>query len=563
MTEAGSSTELDRLVEGWCAAGLVQRTGWTGAPLLSTPLPTAQPGRPGYVPGVWFDSDAVLRVLSFFRLLFQLSGRWRGAQFVLLDWQVRWLIAPVFGWRNPDGSRVIRTVWFEIPRKNGKSTLCSGLALYLWSADREPGAQVYAAAGDRKQAGIVFGAAREMAMTSRALTGRARLLRSVLEYPPTGSVFRSLSSDGGLQHGLNVHGAIIDEVHVHRRRGVIDALETGTGSRVQPLVVFITTADDGEDEFSIYVEKRTYAENVAGGNVTDPTFWGVVFAAEETADPFAPATWEAANPGIGWTVRREYLEKESGRAAATPGYLNEFLRLHLNRRTRAATTWLDLARWDRQAGVVDPQALRGRACFGGLDLSSTTDTTALTLWFPPDGGRPGQVLPYFWLPEERLPALTRLARVPFDRWAKQGWLRTTEGDVVDYRQVRKVVEQAKRDYQLVEVGYDPYNAVETTQELTDAGVTMVPIRQGYLSLSPPAKELERLVLAGQVEHGGHPVLRWQVTCTSIAQDQTSNIKPVKPDARKTGKRIDGVVALVMAVDRAGRHQPRRGRVAGF
>lgn len=551
-----AAPDMDALLEHWVTGGLVERSAFTGAPQVLTPAPTPVATERGYVEGAWFDVAAVERVLKFFLLLQQLVGRWRGARFTLLDYQVRYLIAPVFGWKHPDGRRIIRTVWFEIPRKNGKSTLCSGIALYLWCSDREPGAQVYAAAGDKPQARIVFDAAREMAGSSTVIRRKARLLRSVLEYPSTGSVFRALSSDGARQHGLNVHGGIVDEVHVHKKRDLVDALETGTGSRDQPLIVFITTADNGEDDFSIYAEKRDYTEQVAAGHVPDTSFHGVVFAAPPDADPFAAETQAIANPGLGVTVSREYIAKEARRAAATPGYLNEYLRLHLNVRTKQATRWLDMATWDAGSQALDVEALAGRRCYAGLDLSSTTDLTALVLWFPPvpgSGSDRHAVLPFFWLPQDNVPDLVRRTGVPFDRWAETPghlgpMLRLTEGNVVDYAAVRALLtDQLRPLFSVSDVGYDPWNATETALQLEEDGFTMVPVRQGYATLSPTAKELERLVLGRRVHHGRHAVLRWNIDCTAIAQDQAGNIKPVKPDTRRSAKRIDGTIGALNAL----------------
>lgn len=567
-TEADWAAQL----EEWAEQGLLERTEWDGAPYLSTPEPSPDPDAPGYVAGAWFDPSAVERFLRFSLLLQHGIGRWAGAPVRLFDWQVRHEFGPALGWKHPDGTRIIRTLVVLIPRKNGKSTGASALSLYLWCADREPGAEVYAAAGDRQQARRVYDAAKQMAETSTAIRRKAAggLKRSVLEYPPSNAIFRALSSDGGRQHGLNVHGAVIDELHVHKHRGLVDALETGTGSREQPLVVIISTADEG-DSTSIFAEKYEYLEAISGGHTADPTTYGVVFAADPAADPFEEATWEAANPGLDLTVSRDYLRQQANRAAATPGYLNEFLRLHLNIRTKVGTRWLDLARWDDcdpgpgpgRALSLDLADLEGRACYAGLDLSSTTDLTSLSLWFPPAEGDPDGEhvwVPFFWLPEDNVTPISRRTRVPFDRWAEAPghlgrMLRTTEGNVVDYRAVRNLIGEIHQRWPITALGYDPWNATETVNELADDGLVLEPVRQGYGSLSPPSKALERLVLSGRVRHGGHPILRYCIDCTEVRSDQNGNIRPVKPDARQSAKRIDGTVsglnALAMHLLRSG------------
>lgn len=541
--------QIDRSIAGWVKKGLVAESGWSGKPLKETPMPAGA--------GITFDPVAVERVLRFFLLLRQLIGRWSGREFRLFDWQVRYLVAPVFGILGPDGHRLIRTVWFEIPRKNGKSTLCSGLALYLFMADREPGAEVYAAAGSRIQAGIVFKASRNMAQGSPAIMAKLTkrgLQRALLEHPVTKSIFRSLSSNGDLQHGLNVHGAIIDEVHVHKTPDLIDALETGTGSREQPLIVFITTANDGADG-SIYATKREELDALVARTISDPTKYGVVFGADPSVDgfdAFSDETIAVANPGAGLTVTWEYLRQKAVEAKGSPAQLNRYLRLCLNIRTKQTTKWLPIENWDTTGQLITPSDWSGRSAFGGLDLSSSSDFTAFALRGVNDElGHPTHVM--FWLPEERLGELERRTGAPLRRWVADGWLSLTEGNVVDYAKVRSDIEDEVRTLgcTVESIGYDPWNASETVQQLEAAGFQMVPVRQGYANLSAPAKSLERMVFGSTpkkplIRTAGNPVLRWMVDCADIRSDDNGNIKPVKPDRGKSSKRIDGVVALIMA-----------------
>lgn len=551
-TRAVSSTAewgqlIDELVAGWIADGRVIETGWSGRPLLQTPLPPK-------VVDAWFDVEAVERVLRTLALLQQQIGRWAGVPFRLLDWQVKYEIAPVFGWKHPDGMRIFRTVWDEKPRKNGKSTEASGLGLYLLVGDREHGAEVYAAAGDKDQARIVFGASSKMAKSSRSLTKRVRALRSTIEHRTNGSVFRVLSSEGDRQHGLNVHGAVIDEVHVHKTPDLIDALETGTGSRDQPLVIFITTADDGKLE-SVYAIKREYAENVAHGIIDDPTFYAIIFGAPDDLDPFAESTLEVANPGIDFTVKRDYLLRKAAEAQSTPALTNRYLRLHLNRRTKATTQWLSIARWDASAGMVLDSEWKDRQVFGGLDLSTTTDLTAFA--FDADDGEGGIVRPMFWLPEERAEVLERKHRLPFARWAAEGFLTLTEGNVVDYdRVVADILAEEKRlGCKLGEIGYDEWNATQTVIGLEKLGYTCKRIPQTYSGFSAAMKEVERLVEGSTstrplYRHSGHPILRWNADVVQIRQDDNENMRPVKPERHKTAARIDGIVAALMARSRS-------------
>jgi phage terminase large subunit-like protein len=493
-------------------------------------------------------------VVEALALLRHTKGRWARTPLVLEPFQIEHLIAPVFGWKHPDGTRITRSAWWEMPRKQGKSTLSSGLALVLLVADRELGAEVYAAAGAKQQARIVHEPAKQMVRWSPALRGKLKVLADVITVPGTGGIFRVVSSIADLAHGLNVHGAVIDEVHVHKNRDLIDALETGTGARTQPLVIFITTPDEG-DEFSIYAEKHTYTRQVATGVVEDPTHHGAIWAAEEGDDPFAPATWAKANPGLGVTIMPEYLEKEAAKARSSPSYLPTFERLHLGLRRRSVAKFLKLNRWDRAAGTWTDDEWRELVAYGGLDLSTNTDLTAFALIAPvDDDGWLAETL--CWLPEGSLERVEYQCHVPLARWVKEGWLKVTEGDVVDYRTVRAdiVARVNALGCRVREIGFDPFAATETIQYLGDDGYQMVPIRQGYLSLSPPTKALERLILASTPKrplyrHRGHPVLRWMADCVDVARDPADNIKPVKPDRFRSSKRIDGIAAHVNALAR--------------
>jgi phage terminase large subunit-like protein len=442
------------------------------------------------MPGAWFDQAEVDRVRKALRGLRHTKGRWAKRPLELDPWQLEHIVAPVFGWRysltdpDPDlaGTRIVRTVWIEIPRKNGKSTLVSGLAIVLLVADGELGAEVYAAAASKQQAKIIHEPAKEMVRHAPALRGKLKLLADVITVPRTGGVFRAISKLADLAHGLNVSGAVIDEIHVHKTRDLIDALETGTGARQQPLIIFITTADEGT-EHSIYDEKHNYTIQCAKGVIEDPTHFGVIWAAEEGDDPFAEATIAKANPGLGTTVTRSYIAKEARKAQVTPGYLSTYRRLHLNIRERSQAAWLDLKRWDVAAGMVTPEMFAGKVAYSGLDLSTTTDLTAWLMQVPEGDG--WLVRPLFWLPEERVADIEGRTSVPLKRWAREGFLKLTEGNVIDYAQVRADIKAEVElcGCKVAEVGYDPWNATETVQELEREKFTMVPVMQTYAGLS--------------------------------------------------------------------------------
>jgi phage terminase large subunit-like protein len=557
-------------------AGLVIETGWMEehGPTLLTPLPVG--------PGVVYAPKRVERVVRALSRLQQIKGTWARRPLQLFDWQFVYEIAAPFGLIDRDsGFRVIRTLYVEKPRKNGKSTECSGLGLYLAFADGEEGAEVYAAAKDKTQAKIVFEPSRVMAERSpelRKKLGPRGITKGYLQNPTTTSIYRPLAADlGGNLHGLNVHGGIIDELHVHRTPDTVDAIETGTGSRSQPLIIIITTADDGRTG-SVYDTKRSYVEKLCSGVIVDPSFYGVVFSATEEqleGDPFSIEALRQANPGMGYTVTEEYLLGKAREARNSPEQLNRYLRLHLGKRTKNTIAWLTAEQWDRSAGMVTPEDFHGRAAYLGYDLSSTTDFTA-AVWLAPvetdDERFPFRYLVWclVWIPEARVAALEAMTQAPLSKWIREGWIRTTEGNVVDYQKFRADLsaETERLGCTVPEIAYDPWNATETAMELQNAGHTMIPTRQGYLSLNAATKEVTRLVIGSTPErpllvHGGNPVLRWMATCAELMQDPAGNVKPVKPDTRKSANRIDGMAALVNAMTRAMlRTVPKKKRRAG-
>jgi phage terminase large subunit-like protein len=402
-----------------------------------------------------------------------------------------------------------------------------------------------------------------MAETSKAVRGRVEILRNVLRVPRTGGVFRALSKIAETAHGLNVSGAIIDEVHVHKSRDLVDAIETGTGARDQPLIVFITTADEGE-EGSIYDEKHTYTRRVAEGVVKDPGHYGVIWAAAEDADPFSEETWRRANPGLGVSPSLSYLRREAEKAKSTPSYFPTFCRLSLNRRMRSSTRWLPMPLWDENAGTVDEKRFRYRRAWGGVDLSAVSDLSAWVLAV--ESRQPGvelELISRFWLPEERVDELEAQLQMPLRQWARDGFLTLTEGDAIDYGAIEKQIIADCRRLNVQRVSYDRMFAGQLVQRVDQKtkGVDVVPIAQTYLGMSPGSKELERLLREGRVKHGGNPILRWNAACVEIYADGNDNIRPRKPDRHQSSARIDGIAAAVMALDGYVRRPIKKARAA--
>lgn len=529
------------------------------------PLPTCPPKiktqEPGNVPGARFDPERVDRVLRVFGALRHTQGKWANKPLLPDPWQIAYILAPVFGWvaKNDDGDyvRIIRRLYVDIPRKNGKTTTAGGIATYLLAADREAGAQVYAVAAAKDQARFCFDPVKQMAQRSPALKPYVRALQSRVVHEPSGSYFAAVSSVADLMHGANIHAAIVDELHVHKTPEIVEAVETGTGSRTQPLIVIITTADDGRSE-TIYARRRTYVEQVAAGVLKDTTIYGVIWAADETDDPFVPETWQKANPGYGISPSREYLEQAANEAKQSPAFLANFQRLHLGLRTKQDARFLQLDQWDRNASIVNEADLAGRECYGGLDLASTSDLCALA-WDFPDGKGGHDVIWRLWAPEGAFDALNRRTAGGAGAWVRQGRLFLSPGDVTDYDYIRAAINTDRERFAVREIAFDPWNSTQLVNDLMADGAPMVQMRQGFASIAGPTRDFGRLLGEGTAErplyrHGGNPAVRWQVDNFAVETDPAGNVKPSK---KKAGDKIDAVVAAIMALSRALQRQPAR------
>lgn len=505
--------------------------------------------------GALFDPEAVDAVIGAFSVLRHTKGRWAGQPLIPDPWQIAYFLAPVFGWVkwSSDANkyvRVVRTAYMDVPRKNGKSTLSGGIAVYLTGADGEPGAEVVAAASTKDQAGFVFAPIKTLVEKSPALKGRFIPRTGKILHPKSGSYMQVISSAADAQHGANLHGAIIDELHIHKTPDLVETLETGTGSRDQPLVVMITTADDGKPN-TIYARKRKYAEQLARGLFQDASFYGVVFAIPDGADPLRPANWAKANPGYPISPTHSYLESMAKRAKNSPAELASFKRLHTGQRTKQTTAYIDLKAWDRNKGtVLNEDDLQGRTAYGGLDLGSVSDITALCWLFPYTDGRVGyDAIWRFWAPEDTLDQLDKRTAGSASTWVRDGWLTLTPGNVTDYDFIQQQVLADMDAFDVETVGFDKWNATQLANTLLDEGVPLVETRQGYRTMSPAMKEIQRLVLMGKrtdvrLHHGGNPVMRWMTDNLAVAMDPAGNVKPDKANA---SDKIDGWSALANAM----------------
>ena len=509
--------------------------------------------------GLFFDAQAACHAIKFFRFLRHSKGEWAGAVVELQPWQ-QFRVGSVFGWMREDPEtgevlRRFRTAYNEVARKNGKSTEAAGIGLYMLDADGEPGAEVYSAATRRDQARIVWDEAARMVERSSALRKRVNVLRGrgnmhILE---THSKFEPLGADVDGLDGLNIHCAVIDELHAHRTREVWDVLETATGARRQPLIWAITTAGFNRD--GICYELREYSVQVLKGLVQDDNWFVYIATIDEGDDPFDEGCWIKANPNLGISVKLDDMRQLALKAKAVPTALNNFLTKRLNVWTQQAVRWIDLDLWAENAGVVPAERLeeklKGIVCYGGLDLSSTTDITAWVMVFPWEDGETVEVISRFWVPEARLHDPQNRYREHYRTWARQGFLTVTPGNAVDYAFVKAQILKDAQTYQLVDLNVDRlFQAHQLATELADEGLRVAGMGQGFLSMAAPMKEFERRLLRKAIRHGNNPVLNWMAGNVSVKMDPAGNLKPDKSTSQ--GK-IDGIVALVMALDRLMRH----------
>ncbi|XQZ33483.1 terminase large subunit [Paracoccus yeei] len=526
--------------------------------------------------GLVWDREAALHAIEFFSHLRHSTGEWAGQPFDLQPWQ-QFVVGSVFGWKRADGLRRFRTAYVEVARKNGKSALLAGIALYALVADGEAGAHVYAAATTRDQARIVFGEAERMVAASPALSARVTRTVNNLAVLPTASWFRPLSADASKMDGLNVHFAAVDEVHEHPGPEIIQKLNTATGARRQPLIFEITTA--GHDRHSVCRQHHEFSvkalESTLPEETADP--WFAFIATIDAGDDWTdPKVWVKANPSLGVTVKLDDLKRQIDEAREMPAQQNAIRRLRLNEWTEQVTRWLDMEVWaegglSATVGGADiagelsrlEQLLAGRECYGGLDLARVNDLSAFLLLFPPTRdaalgslAEKWIVLSRFWVPEEDIGRRARRDRVPYDVWRDQGFLVATPGNATDFAFIEAEIIALAGRFDLRELAYDRTFAGEIVQHLQDEGINLVQFGQGFLSMAAPTAELERLAVSRLLWHGGHPVLRWNASNVAVRQDPAGNIKP---DKERSSERIDGIVALCNALGRAMMRDESAGR----
>jgi phage terminase large subunit-like protein len=540
----------------------------------------------------WFDHDTANRAIDMIethcRYIDHLDPAMVGRP-VRLEPHQKERIENVFGWKrkdNPDPelcSRQYRTLYLEEPRGNGKSTEAACIVLVMLFQDREAGGQIYSAATEMDQARIIFNIAKEMILLDEGMSGKVEILKDSIYFPQWGTAYKPIPASHQSKHGLNASCIIVDEVHVHENRELIDVLRTSTVKRRQPLEIYTTTA--GVDRSSICWELHQRAQKVIAGELVDDAFLPYVYGATLKDDWKSEKTWIKANPNWGISVKPDYIREECERAQQTPAYQNNFKRLHLNIWTTQQDLWIDQDRWDACRGIVDMAALEGRECFGALDLSSVLDLSCFLLLFPVFTGekeerdvipqfktkteriqwfeayRTGRVKPEkmevkkhrflieprFYIPADNIHERIDRDKVPYDAWVRDGLVTATPGAIIDYDFIRYDINEMGERYDIREIAIDRWNATQITTQLAGDGFEVFFHGQGFASMGQPSRDFEAMVRAKRIVHAAHPVMDWMIGNVAVKIDPAGF---PKPDKGGSTERIDGVVCNIMALGRA-------------
>ncbi len=521
--------------------------------------------------GLVFNQNWADHIIDFFeKFLVFYEGAFDGQPFTLTPHQ-KFILGSIFGWEKADGYRRFKIAYIEEAKGQGKSPLAGGVGLYGLAFDNEPGAEIYSSAVTREQAGILFRDARTFAEKSEALRDLLVVEKHNIAYVEGNSFFRTCSSEHRGLDGKRPHIVLIDEIHEHPTDLVVRKMEAGVKTRRQPLIFEITNA--GHDRQSICYQHHDYTEKILQGIIEDDTWFGIMTGLDvcpkceqegktipqdgcpDCDDWRDEKTWIKANPNLEYLGEpfKEYLKNQVKRAMEMPAQENIVKRLNFCIWTESLTKWISSDAWNKCALLVDPEKLKGRPCYTGLDLSSNIDLSAWILVFPPENyEKTYQVLCKFFLPKDNMHTRIMRDKVPYDLWARQGFITLTPGNIIDYDFILKQIEDDSRLYDIKELAFDRWGSQKITSNLQDIGFeidgkkTLIQFGQGFASMAAPTKELERLIIGQEIAHGGNPVLSWMASNVVIKTDPAGNIKP---DKEKSTERIDGIVALIMAIGR--------------
>lgn len=491
-----------------------------------------------YERGMYFDPEAGMRVVQFFKFLRHGKGRqFAGKPFELTDWQAFKLYVQ-YGWKRTNGRRRFRQSYLDVGRKNGKTTYAGGEALYNFIADGEVAAEIYTVATTYPQASICFNETKLILKNSPQVKSKLEVWSGAITQQSNGSTFKPLHSKSDNLDGLNPSFAIIDEFHAHPDNSMFEIIDSGMGSRIMPMLSIITTA--GYNKQGPCYRFRDVAIKVLQGILEQDDLFAMIFSMDKEDDWEDEKMWRKSNPNLDISFEIAYLQDRYKAAKNDPSKLTGFKTKNLNLWVDAETVWLPDDQWQQcDFGIKD---LTNQSCTGGLDLSSTRDLSSLCLDFQlPDGT--DAFIWKFWMPEDNIAERVNKDKVPYDMWIKQGYITTTPGNVTDYDFIKADIIKLREQYKIKSIAYDRWNSSQLIINLTDEGLKMLPFGQGYGSMSAPTKEIERIVYTNKLNHMGNPVMRWMISNVAISRDPAGNIKV---DKAKAVEKVDGVVAMVMA-----------------
>lgn len=488
--------------------------------------------------GWYFDRNAAARAIKFIESLKHTKGEWAGQKFILEPWQ-QFVVWNIFGWKLADGTRRFRYVYIEIARKNGKTALSAGIGLYMLFADGESRPEVYSAATVKDQAKICFADAVEI-VKNTDLRNYLTPYRNSIVYELKGGTMKPLSSDYGTHDGLNPSCGIIDEFHAHKDSGMFDVIKSAFGARRQPLMFIITTAGFNKNG-ACYAYRDNVIKVLRGVN-QDDTLFGIIYTLDKNEDWDNPKMWIKSNPNLGVSLSADYLSDQIKDAKNRPEAVRNVMTKNVNLWVDAEKTWILDEVWQKCVGKTSLSELDGCDCWGGLDLSNVSDITAYVLIFNKNDRF--QLLPFFWIPEEKMLEKIKKENINYDHWVREGYVKVTSGNVTDYDFVKADIIALRERYNINSTAYDRWNSSQTVIDLQNEGLVMNPFGQGYGSMSAPTKQFEALVLSGKIEHFANPVLRWMLSSTLVKTDPAGNIKP---DKEKSTQKIDGIVSSIMAL----------------
>jgi phage terminase large subunit-like protein len=500
----------------------------------------------GHERGIQFVPELARHALSFFDYLRHSKDEWAGKPFILEPWQA-WCTAVIFGWvRVKDGTRRFRKAYLRVARKNGKTTWLAGIGLYLTAGDGVAGAEVYTVATKLEQAKLIHSESELMVRMSPALKRHLMIYKNKIFLPNTSTKYVPLGADADTQDGLNPHGTLIDELHAHTTSKMWDIMQSATGARSQPLTVAITTAGFNSEE-TICVIQDNHIKAVLEQAFEDDNYFGIIYELDDEDDWKNPEVWIKANPSLGGSVKIDNLAEDVLLAVNQPSSLTNLLTKRMNRWVKSSNLWMPMDKWRACKRAFSYDDLKGASVvFGGLDLASVSDMCGFAmLAIMPDGQRRAFIKSY--LPEDAALDKSSKNRILYERWARQGFLTLTPGNVVDYNWIKKDILQACEDLPIHEVAFDRWNSSQLVSDLLEEGVPMVGFGQGYVSMNPAMLDLERLILGKTIEHDGNPVLTWAMGNLVATSDPAGSIKP---DKAKSTNKIDAAVALIMANGRA-------------